>query len=93
MSSRCGTSPRRPATTPLLQPVMRGRRPLGDPEPLAAIQRRCRAGLARLPPAARALHDPQPVPVRISDQLTSLQDRTARDIIQRTAAASSPGAT
>jgi nicotinate phosphoribosyltransferase len=74
----------------LLQPVMRHGRPLADPEPLTAIQRRCRTDLASLPQAARALQDPRPVPVRISDQLHSLQDRTARDIIRRTAAASSP---
>jgi hypothetical protein len=69
---------------------MREGRPPGDPEPLVAIQRWCRADLAWLPPAARALQDPEPLPVRISDQLNSLQDRTARDIIRRTAAASSP---
>ena len=43
----------------LLQPVMRHGRSAGDPEPLAAIQRRCRADLAALAPKARALQKPR----------------------------------
>ena len=74
-----------PGHEALLLPVMRDGRPLAAPEPLAAIQRRCHADLAALPSAARALHDAEPVPVRISEQLKSLRDRTARDIMRRTA--------
>jgi len=85
--------PAPPGHHSLLQPVMHHGKPLSDLEPLAAIQRRCRDGLAWLPPAARALHDPQLVPVRISDQLKSLQDRTARAIIRRTAPADTPRTT
>jgi nicotinate phosphoribosyltransferase len=73
-----------PGHEALLLPVMRDGRPLAAPEPLAAIQRRCHADLAALPPAARALHEAEPVPVRISEQLNSLQDRTARDMMRRT---------
>jgi len=50
--------PAPPGHHALLQPVMRHGRPLCDPEPLATIQRRCRACLAWLPPAARACTTP-----------------------------------
>ncbi len=69
----------------LLVPVMREGRRLGAPEPLAAAQRRCRADLAWLPPTARALRDPEPVPVRISEQLKILQSQVARDLRRRIA--------
>ncbi len=69
-----------PGHEPLLVPVMRGGQRLDAPEPLAAAQRRCRADLAWLPPAARALRDPEPVPVRISEQLTTLQEQVASDL-------------
>jgi nicotinate phosphoribosyltransferase len=73
-----------PGHQPLLFPVMRQGRRVSAPEPLAAAQQRCRADLAWLPPAARALRDPVPVPVRISDQLTALQDQVTRDLRRRT---------
>ena len=44
-----------PGHQPLLVPVMRQGRRVSAPEPLAAAQQRCRADLAWLPPAARAL--------------------------------------
>ena len=72
-----------PGHQPLLVPVMRQGRRVSAPEPLAAAQQRCRADLAWLPPAARALRDPVPVPVRISDQLTALQDQVTRDLRRR----------
>jgi len=71
-----------PGHEPLLVPVMREGRRLGAPEPLDAAQQRCRAGLAWLPPAAPALRDPEPVPVRISEQLTTLQEQVASDLRQ-----------
>jgi nicotinate phosphoribosyltransferase len=74
-----------PGHEPLLVPVMRDGRRLGGSEPLAAVQQRCRAGLAWLPPAARALRDPAPVPVRISEQLTTLQEQVASDLKRRIA--------
>ena len=79
-----------PGHEPLLVPVMREGRRLGAPEPLAAAQRRCRSALARLPPPARALRDPEPVPVQISEQLTVLQDQVTRDLRRRTAVPDSP---
>jgi hypothetical protein len=42
-------------------------------EQLAAVQRRCRADLAWLSSATRALRDP--VPVRISGELKAFQDQ------------------
>lgn len=79
-----------PGHQPLLVPVMRQGRRGGAPEPLAAARQRCRADLAWLPPAARALRDPAPVPVRISDRLKTLQDQVTRDLRQRTAAQNRP---
>lgn len=64
-----------PGYQPLLVPVMRGGRRVSPPEPLADARRRCAADLAWLPPSARALRGPTPVPVRISNRLESLQDR------------------
>lgn len=69
----------------LLVPVMREGLRLCAPEPLAAAQRRCRGDLAWLPSAARALRHPQPVPVRISEQLQTLQDQVSRDLRRRIA--------
>jgi nicotinate phosphoribosyltransferase len=74
-----------PGHEPLLLLVMRDGRRLSAPEPLTAAQRRCRADLAWLPPAARALRDPEPVPVRISEQLKTLQEQVIRDLRQRIA--------
>jgi hypothetical protein len=42
-------------------------------------------GLAWLPPAARALRDPEPVRVRMSEQLKTLQEQVIRDLRQRVA--------
>jgi len=78
--------PSPPGHEPLLLPVMAAGRRLSAPEPLAAAQRRCRADLASLPPAARALRGPQPVPVRISEQLQSLQDEVTHHLRRRTGA-------
>jgi len=82
-----------PGHEPLLVPVMREGRRLSAPEPLAAAQRRCRADLAWLPPATRALRDPEPVPVRISEQLKTLQDQVTRDLRRRIAVHVPPGNT
>lgn len=69
-----------PGHEPILVPVMRGGRRLSAAEPLAAAQRRCRADLAWLPSAALALRHPEPVPVRISEQLKALQEQVTRDL-------------
>jgi nicotinate phosphoribosyltransferase len=75
-----------PDHEPLLVPVMREGRRLSAPEPLAAAQQRCRADLAWLPPAARVLRNPMPVPVGISEQVKALQDQVTRDLRRRTGA-------
>jgi nicotinate phosphoribosyltransferase len=83
--------PSPPGHEALLLPVMRDGRRLSDPEPLTAIQQRCRADLASLPQSARALRDPEPAPVRVSERLESLQDQTARDIMRQTAGGATAG--
>lgn len=65
---------------PLLTAVMRAGRRLGPPEPLAQARQRCAASLAGLPPAARALRNPAPVPVTISPALAAMRRRLARDL-------------
>jgi len=79
-----------PGHQPLLVPVMRKGRRVGAQEPLAVAQQRCRADLAWLPPAARALRNPVPVPVRLSDRLTILQDQVTRDLRRRAGVPDSP---
>ncbi len=69
-----------PGHRPLLVPVMRHGRRLGPPEPLADAVQRCAASLAWLPPAARALRRPEPVPVTASPALTALRRQLARDL-------------
>jgi hypothetical protein len=59
---------------------MRAGQRLSGPEPLTEAQQRCRADLAWLPPAVRALRGPAPVPVQISEQLESLQDRLTQEL-------------
>ena len=85
--------PAPPGHQPLLIPVMRGGRRLTGPEPLAAAQRRCAADLAWLPPAARALRAPTPVPVQVSPQLEKLRDQMMHDLMQRAVSDQSAQAT
>ena len=75
--------PAPPGHQPLLVPVMRGGRGLRAAQPLAAARQRYRADLAWLPQAARALRDPAPVPVRISEQLSTLQHQVTRCDLRR----------
>lgn len=70
-----------------LVPVMRGGRRLGPPEPLAETARRCAASLAWLPPSARILRRPAPVPVSASPALVALRRRLARELRRRSAPA------
>ena len=81
-----------PGHQPLLAPVMRHGRPVSPPESLAAAQQRCRADLAWLPPAGRALRDPVPVPVQVSDRLKILQDQVTRDLRRQAGVPDSPAA-
>ena len=59
---------------------MRGGQRLNGREPLAEAQRRCATDVARLPPAARALRGPAPVPVHVSEQLQRLKDQLTQDL-------------
>ena len=77
--------PAPPGHQPLLIPVMRGGRRVTGPEPVAAAQQRCAAGLAWLPPAARALRAPTPVPVQVSPQLEKLREQMVHDLMPRAA--------
>ncbi len=75
--------PAPPDHQPLLVPVMRGGRRIGPPEPLAEARRRCAANLGWLPPAARTLREPEPIPVTVSPALEALRDQLARDLHRR----------
>lgn len=75
--------PRPPGGEPLLLPVMRNGRRLGPPEPVTAASQRCAASLVWLPPGARALRAPVPVPVVISAALTTSQHQLIRQLRQR----------
>ncbi|HKH25991.1 MAG TPA: nicotinate phosphoribosyltransferase [Acidimicrobiia bacterium] len=58
---------------PVLWPVMRDGRRIGQPEPLAALRDRCRASVAALPDRLRAVEpDGPPYPVEISPGLDAL---------------------
>jgi len=78
--------PAPPGHEPLLVPVMRGGRLLTAPEPLAAARRRCAADLDWLPPGAKDLHAPEPVPVTISPRLERLRGRLERNLRRRATA-------
>jgi nicotinate phosphoribosyltransferase len=58
---------------PLLEPVLRAGRRVGDPPSLDAIRDRAAAGLALLPEAVRALRDPATVPPTNSPAVDALR--------------------
>jgi nicotinate phosphoribosyltransferase len=63
---------------PLLVPVMRGgHRDAGDSTDIDAARARFDADLARLPPDALRLRQPESPPVRWSDELTQLTERVS----------------
>jgi nicotinate phosphoribosyltransferase len=61
--------------TPLVEPMMAAGRRLGPSPPLEAVRERAAEALTTLPPAARRLKDPEPVPVRVADALRALARR------------------
>jgi len=75
-----------PGHRPLLVPVMRGGSRLGPPEPLAETVQRCAASLADLPPAAKTLRRPKPIPVTASPALTASRRQLARKLRRRSVA-------
>jgi len=74
-----------PGARSLLIPVMRRGRRIIPAEPVTAARQRCAEGLAELPPAARDLHAPEPVPVTISDALANAQQTLTRQLRLRSA--------
>jgi nicotinate phosphoribosyltransferase len=69
-----------PGCEPLLIPVMRDGRRLVPPDPVTAASQRCAASLAWLPPGARALRAPVPVPVAISAALAASQRQLTAEL-------------
>jgi nicotinate phosphoribosyltransferase len=67
-----------PEEEPLLQCVMRGGERLSPPEALGAIAQRTRAAVKTLPSAVRAIHDPEPMSLVLSDALQTLTCDTQR---------------
>ena len=77
--------PAPPGCEPLLAPVMRHGRRLAPAEPLTAARQRCADDLSWLPPSARALRSPSPVPVTVSPRLTVLRESLAEELTRRLA--------
>lgn len=77
--------PALPGHQPLLCPVMRHGHRLTQPEPIGDAQRRCAASLAWLPPAAKTLRSPVPVPVHASSALTALREGLTQKLRQHDA--------
>jgi len=75
--------PAPPGCEPLLAPVMRHGRRLTPAEPLTAARQRCADDLSWLPPSARALRAPSPVPVTVSPPLTVLRESLAEELTRR----------
>lgn len=61
---------------PLLQPVIKQGQRQQLPETLAQISQRTAASVASLPAAARAIDQPQPIPVDLSADLLRLTEKT-----------------
>ena len=64
---------------PLLQPVMRDGEILTDFPPLLELQQRALTNLHALPARYRALRDPEHYPVRRSERIYALRERTRRE--------------
>jgi len=73
-----------PGGEPLLACVLRNGRRTAHPPPLAEIQERARAELARLPTRYRQLQNPPAYPVRSSPALTALLEKVRRQVLQPT---------
>jgi nicotinate phosphoribosyltransferase len=73
---------------PLLEPVMAGGRRVGPPPGLAAARQRFEADLGWLPERARALREPEPVPVLRTERLDRLHHQVQAELANRAGAAS-----
>jgi nicotinate phosphoribosyltransferase len=78
-----------PGRARLLEPVMAGGRRVERPQGLAAAQARFEADLAWLPERARALREPEPVPVLLTERLERLRDQVRADLAARAGVAAS----
>jgi nicotinate phosphoribosyltransferase len=78
-----------PGRARLLEPVMAGGRRVGPAEGLAAARARFEADLAWLPERARALREPEPVPVLLTERLERLRDQVRADLAARAGVAAS----
>jgi nicotinate phosphoribosyltransferase len=65
---------------PLLKPVMKKGKRLEDPEPLTLIRDRFREEFALLGDERKALETPEPYPVRLTDKLMRLQEKTVHRV-------------
>jgi nicotinate phosphoribosyltransferase len=65
---------------PMLVEVMSGGHRLAEPEPLAQIRERSRAGLEALPAACCVLRAAGRYPVKLSEELLSLQRRATASV-------------
>ncbi|MBI5498952.1 MAG: nicotinate phosphoribosyltransferase [Deltaproteobacteria bacterium] len=77
--ARIGELPR-PGEQPLLQPVMRGGRRVGEPVAIERLRGQAGENVRRLPAGVRALSDPAPYPVAVSEALRRLTDDLRRTI-------------
>ena len=68
-----------PEAEPLLYPVMKGGSRLGGPDDLSAARSRFEADLGWLPAGTCDLHRPEPVPLRLSEQLARLDVEFRQD--------------
>jgi nicotinate phosphoribosyltransferase len=68
---------------PLLEPVMAGGRRVGSPPGLGAARERFETDLAWLPERARALREPEPVPVLVTERLDRLHHHVQADLARR----------
>jgi len=68
-----------PKAEPLLAPVMRAGRRLAPPPLLEEIRERVRRTLPCVPPTVRELRNPAPYEVRISEQLSKLQEQVRKE--------------
>jgi len=71
------------AGRPLLKTVMQGGKAITPPERLKTIRDRFKTAFGKLPEGVRAIRDPRPYPVGISEQLEALQRRVRHSVIAK----------
>ncbi|MDX9819538.1 nicotinate phosphoribosyltransferase [Desulfococcus multivorans] len=71
------------AGRPLLKTVMQDGKAVDAPEPLNVIRERFRSAFEKLPEEVRAITDPEPYSVGISERLTALQRKVRHSVIAK----------